>query len=122
MVSPSGTSHRGYGRRVTQASIRTRVRPMNQDMVPRPTLLGKFVTLSLLATVVLAVAVASVLHERIEHRALGNAEQLTRVIGELTVAPRLTRQQLRSPLPPETLDALDAAIARVDTGGGAIRE
>jgi diguanylate cyclase (GGDEF)-like protein len=96
---------------------------MYQAMVPRLSLLGKFVALSLLATVLLAVAVGSVLHERIERRALGNAEQLTRVIGELTVAPRLSRAQLARPLEPATLDALDAAIARVDSGGGgAIRE
>ncbi|HZB77875.1 MAG TPA: hypothetical protein VE526_16715, partial [Solirubrobacteraceae bacterium] len=91
-------------------------------MVPRLSLLGKFVALSLLATVLLAVAVGSVLDERIERRALGNAEQLTRVIGDLTVAPRLSRAQLERPLDPATLHALDAAIARVDTGGGAIRE
>ena len=90
--------------------------------MPRLSLLGKFVALSLLATVLLAVAVGSVLDERIERRALGNAEQLTRVIGDLTVAPRLSRARLERPLDPATLHALDAAIARVDTGGGAIRE
>src|SRR5918995_318592 len=122
MESPSGTSSRGYGRSAGQVSIRTPVRPMTEGMVPRLSLLGKFVALSLLATVLLAVAVGSVLDERIERRALGNAEQLTRVIGDLTVAPRLSRAQLERPLDPATLHALDAAIARVDTGGGAIRE
>src|SRR5918993_1451215 len=122
MESPSGTSSRGYGRSAGQVSIRTPLRTMTVVMVPRLSLLGKFVALSLLATVLLAVAVGSVLDERIERRALGNAEQLTRVIGDLTVAPRLSRAQLERPLDPATLDALDAAIARVDTGGGAIRD
>src|SRR5918995_3750690 len=121
MESPSGTSSRGYGRSAGQVSIRTPVRPMTEGMVPRLSLLGKFVALSLLATVLLAVAVGSVLDERIERRALGNAEQLTRVIGDLTVAPRLSRLQLEGPLRRATLDALDAALARVSTGDGAIR-
>ena len=71
---------------------------MTVGMAPRLSLLGKFVVLSLLATVLLAVAIGSVLHERIERRALDNAEQLTRVIGDLTIAPRLTETQLEGDL------------------------
>ena len=94
---------------------------MNRGMAPRLSLLGKFVVLSLLATVLLAVAIGSVLHERIERRALDNAEQLTRVIGDLTVAPRLTETQLEADLRSSVLASLDAAIARVSTGEGAVR-
>ena len=90
-------------------------------MAPRLSLLGKFVVLSLLATVLLAVAVGSVLHERIERRALDNAERLTRVIGDLTIAPRLTETQLEGDLRRPVLDSLDASIARVSTGEGAVR-
>jgi diguanylate cyclase (GGDEF)-like protein len=90
-------------------------------MAPRLSLLGKFVVLSLLATVLLAVAIGSVLHERIERRGLEGAEQLTRVIGDLTIAPRLTETQLEGDLRRPVLDALDAAIARVSTGEGAVR-
>src|SRR5918994_1995424 len=90
-------------------------------MAPRLSLLGKFVVLSLLATVLLAVVVGSALHERIERRALGNAERLTSVIGDLTVAPRLTGTQLEGELRASVLAALDAAVARVSTGEGAVR-
>src|SRR4029078_11448492 len=91
-------SRRGYGRNVASASIRRPYRPMTVGMAPRLSLLGKFVVLSLLATVLLAVAIGSVLHERIERRALDNAERLTRVIGDLTIAPRLTETQLEGDL------------------------
>jgi diguanylate cyclase (GGDEF)-like protein len=94
---------------------------MTVGMAPRLSLLGKFVVLSLLATVLLAVAIGSVLHERIERRALDNAEQLTRVIGDLTIAPRLTETQLEGDLRAPVLAALDAAVARVSTGDGAVR-
>jgi len=94
---------------------------MTVGMAPRLSLLGKFVVLSLLATVLLAVAIGSVLHERIERRALDNAEQLTRVIGDLTIAPRLTETQLEGDLRAPILASLDAAIARVSTGEGAVR-
>jgi diguanylate cyclase (GGDEF)-like protein len=90
-------------------------------MAPRLSLLGKFVVLSLLATVLLAVAVGSALHERIERRALANAEELTQVIGDLTVAPRLTRLQLEGVLRRPTLDALDQALARVGVPKGPVR-
>jgi diguanylate cyclase (GGDEF)-like protein len=94
---------------------------MTVGMAPRLSLLGKFVVLSLLATVLLAVAIGSALHERIERRALGNAERLTRVIGDLTIAPRLTETQLEGDLRAPVLAALDAAVARVSTGDGAVR-
>ena len=97
------------------------LRPMTGAMAPRLSLLGKFVVLSLLATVLLAVVVGSALHERIERRALDNAEQLTQVIGDLTIAPRLSETQLEGELRAPVLAALDAAVARVSTGEGAVR-
>ncbi len=90
-------------------------------MAPRLSLLGKFVVLSLLATVLLAVVVGSALHGRIERRALDNAAQLTGVIGDLTIAPRLSETQLEAELRAPVLASLDAAIARVSTGEGAVR-
>ena len=92
---------------------------MTGAMAPRLSLLGKFVVLSLLATVLLAVVVGSALHVRIERRALANAEALTQVIGDLTIAPRLSETQLEADLRAPVLSSLDAAIARVSTGEGA---
>jgi diguanylate cyclase (GGDEF)-like protein len=83
-------------------------------MAPRVSLLGKFTGLSLLAMVVLALVIGTVLHARLETRALRNAEQLTGVIGQLTVAPRLTRAELARPLTPTKIAELDRALADTD--------
>jgi diguanylate cyclase (GGDEF)-like protein len=86
-------------------------------MGPRVSLLGKFNGLSLLAMVALALVFGTVLQNRIEARALRSAEQLTGVIGQLSVAPRLTRAQLEGDLPPEKVAELDRALAAVTTSG-----
>ena len=80
------------------ASIPGPYRPMTVQWRRACPCSGKFVVLSLLATVLLAVVVGSALHERIERRALENAAQLTRVIGDLTIAPRLDRDAARGDL------------------------
>jgi diguanylate cyclase (GGDEF)-like protein len=82
-------------------------------MLGRISLLGRFSLLSLLAMLALALAIGTVLHNRIEARELTGAEQLTRVIGQLTVAPRLTRDELAAPLTPERAAELDRALAAV---------
>ena len=77
-------------------------------------LLGKFNALSLLAMVILALVIGTVLHARIEQRALRGAEQLTSAVGQLTVGPRLTREQLARPLSPLKIAELDSALQGVD--------
>jgi diguanylate cyclase (GGDEF)-like protein len=80
-------------------------------MAPRVSLLGKFTGLSLLAMVALAFVIGTVLHGRIEARALSNAEQLAGVIAKITLAPRLTRAELARPLGDARLAELDQALA-----------
>jgi diguanylate cyclase (GGDEF)-like protein len=74
-------------------------------------LLGRFSALSLLAMVALAFAIGIVLSDRIEQRALRNAEQLTRVVSRMAVVPNLSPADLERPLPPEKVRALDAALS-----------
>ena len=84
-------------------------------MGTRVSLLGKFNGLSLLSMIVLALVIGTVLQARIETRALRGAEQLTNAIGQLTVAPRLTREQLALPLSPQKIAELDRALASVES-------
>ena len=86
-------------------------------MGPRVSLLGKFSALSLLAMLVLALSIGAVLHARMEARALRGAEQLTTMIGQLTIAPRITRAELARPLPPDRHAELDRALAGVSPTG-----
>ncbi len=86
-------------------------------MGPRVSLLGKFSALSLLAMLVLALSIGTVLHARMETRALRGAEQLTTVIAQLTVAPRITRAELARPLPADLHAELDRALAGVPATG-----
>src|SRR5215207_2405283 len=83
-------------------------------MAPRLSLLGKFSALSLVAMLVLAIAIGMALHERIETRALREAERLTQVFGSLAVAPNITRADLHEPLTAAKRAQLDAALARVE--------
>lgn len=55
----------------------------------RVSLLGKFSGLSLLAMVVIGLVMGVVLQNRIEGRALRDAEQLVQVLNSLAVAPNL---------------------------------
>jgi diguanylate cyclase (GGDEF)-like protein len=83
-------------------------------MPPRLSLLGKFSALSLLAMLVLAIAIGTALHGRIETRALREAERLTQVLNSLAVVPNLTRADIRGPLTPDKNARLDAALAQVE--------
>ena len=85
-------------------------------MGPRVSLLVKFSALSLLAMVALALVVGLVLQDRMEARALRNAEQLTRVFNRLAVASNLTPGDLKGPLSPAKLGQIDAALAQIDDG------
>jgi diguanylate cyclase (GGDEF)-like protein len=82
-------------------------------MAQRFSLLGKFSGLSLLAMVLLAVVIGSVLHARIEARALTKAEELTEVFNRVVVAPNLSRADLAEPLEPEKILVLDRALAGI---------
>src|SRR5215207_1660059 len=83
-------------------------------MGSRVSLLGKFSGLSLLAMLVLGLVIGTVLHGRIETRALREAERLTQVFSSLAVAPNLTRAQLDEPLSPAARAQLDRALAHVE--------
>jgi diguanylate cyclase (GGDEF)-like protein len=82
-------------------------------MAQRISLLGKFSGLSLLAMVLLAVVVGSVLQDRIEARALTKAEELTEVFNRVVVAPNVSRADLAEPLAPEKILVLDRALAGI---------
>jgi diguanylate cyclase (GGDEF)-like protein len=87
---------------------------MTSVMGSRLSLLGKFSTLSLLAMLALAFLMGTVLHERIEARALREAERLTQVFSSLAVAPNLTSADLDEPLTPVEQAKLDQALAHVE--------
>jgi diguanylate cyclase (GGDEF)-like protein len=82
-------------------------------MAARLSLLGKFSALSFVAMLMLAIAIGMALHERIETRALREAERLTQVFNGLAVVPSLTRADLDGPLTPAKQAELDAALAHV---------
>jgi diguanylate cyclase (GGDEF)-like protein len=83
-------------------------------MAPRLSLLAKFSALSLLAVIALAIAIGTVLHGRIETRALRDAERLTQVFSNLAVAPNLTHTDLYEPLTPAKQAELDRALAQIE--------
>ncbi len=80
-------------------------------MTPRVSLLGKFCGLSLLATAVPALVVGSTLHQRIEARALRNAEVTSRMFVKMAMAPDLRGSDLT-----RTLDARDTMALRHSIG------
>jgi diguanylate cyclase (GGDEF)-like protein len=77
-------------------------------------LLGRYSALSLTVMVALGFAIGYVLQDRIEARALREAEQLTRVFSRLAVASQLTPRDLEAPLPARQVRSLDAALAGVE--------
>ena len=83
-------------------------------MAPRLSLLAKFSALSLLAVIALAIAIGTVLHGRIETRALRDAERLTQVFTSLAVAPNLKHTDLDAPLTPAKQAELDRALAQIE--------
>ena len=80
----------------------------------RLSLLGKFSGLSLIAVVVLAMLIGTVLHARIETRALREAERLTQVFSSLAVAPNITRRDLEKPFSPAEQAEFGEALAQVE--------
>ena len=86
---------------------------MTTAMGRRISLLGRVGGLSLLAMVALGLVMGLVLKSRIETRALGEAERLTRVFNRLAVAPRLTSSDLREPLARNQALAIDASLAGI---------
>ena len=83
-------------------------------MASRLSLLGKFSGLSMLAMLALAITIGTVLHGRIETRALREAERLTEVFGSLAVVPNITPADLERPLSPAKKAQLEAALGRVE--------
>ena len=86
-------------------------------MGTRLSLLGKFNGLSLLAMITLAFVIGAVLQARIEARALRGAQQLTSVIGQLTVGPQLKSGQLAEPLSAQKIAELDRALEAIEWTG-----
>jgi diguanylate cyclase (GGDEF)-like protein len=83
-------------------------------MARRVSLLGKFSGLSLLAMLILAAVIGTVLHGRIEARALREAERLTQVFSSLAIVPNVTRADLEDPLTPAEQAELDGALAHIE--------
>jgi diguanylate cyclase (GGDEF)-like protein len=113
MVSPSGIRLRLRTSRFKDAPIR----PMNRLMrvrLRRPTLLVRFSLLSFLLIVALGVTIGSVLHGRIERRALRDATHVADVMTRVGVQSYLERSDLPGPLSERRLDTLDAQLRRGD--------
>ena len=86
---------------------------MMRSVGKRVSPLGMFSALSLVAMVTLAFVIGTVLQARLEARALRGAEQLTSVIGQLTVGPQLRSGQLADKLSAQKLAELDRALAAI---------
>jgi diguanylate cyclase (GGDEF)-like protein len=84
--------------------VRTRLR--------RPSLLAKFSVLSLLVIVALGAGIGSVLHERIERRALDEATRLAQTLTEVGLEPVLLLGDLEPYPSLNRLDALDEELGR----------
>jgi diguanylate cyclase (GGDEF)-like protein len=87
---------------------------MTVVMTPRVSLLGKFCALSLIATVLLALGVGATLHDRIERRALHNAEAMSRLLVELAIAPGMRGADLTRPVDAKTAHNVMQALADAD--------
>src|SRR5215213_2398267 len=83
-------------------------------MTPRVSLLGKFCALSLIATVLLALGVGATLHDRIEERALRNAEAMSRLLVELAIAPDMRGVDLTRPVDAKISRRVMQALADAD--------
>src|SRR5215211_1054726 len=107
MVSPSGTSSS-----VRRTSVRG---PKGRSGVQcarghRLSLLGQFSLLSLVLIGALGAVLATKLEGQIERRALQHAEQLSRVTGQVGVAPRLMMRDLEQPMSQLRLAQIDTDL------------
>ncbi len=82
----------------------------------RPSLLTKFSLLSLLVVAAIGIAIGSVLHERIERRALLEATQLADVLTRAGLEPVLLRGDLQAYPTLDRLQALDEELRQREFG------
>jgi diguanylate cyclase (GGDEF)-like protein len=80
--------------------------------LPRLSLLGRFSLLSLAAICLTGAIVGSMLHERIEHRAISAARELAEATASTGARANLTEADLRGPLSEQRMRALDRSLAR----------
>src|SRR3954453_18663424 len=76
----------------------------------RPGLLGRFTALSLLAVVVMGLALAKTLKNQIQDRARTNASQQAALIARFGFQPQLSGTDLSRPLPLAVSDLLDTQL------------
>lgn len=84
--------------------------------IPRLPLLGRFIVLSVLLVLAIGATLATVLHERIEHRALRDAERTVAAVASIGVRPQLSDADLSRPIGEARRQELDVVL------GDAIRE
>ena len=88
----------------------------------RPSLLTKFSLLSLLVVAAIGIAIGSVLHERIERRALLEATQLADVLTRAGLEPVLLRGDLqayrRSTASRRSTRSCDSASSAISASSG----
>ncbi len=90
-----------------------------RQRVARLSLLGRFSLLSLVALAALGVVVGSVLAQRIEHRAIGDAKRLAVVMARTGAASALAPADLRGPVSAKRAAELDRTLKQPLTGNGA---
>jgi diguanylate cyclase (GGDEF)-like protein len=84
--------------------------------IPRLPLLGRFVVLSVVLVLAIGAALATVLHERIEHRALRDAERTVAAVASIGVRPQLSDADMSRPIGEARRQELDVVL------GDAVRE
>jgi diguanylate cyclase (GGDEF)-like protein len=84
--------------------------------IPRLPLLGRFIVLSVLLVAGIGIALAAVLHERIEHRALRDAERTVAAVASIGVRPQLSDADLSRPIGEARRRELEVVL------GDAVRE
>jgi diguanylate cyclase (GGDEF)-like protein len=73
----------------------------------RLSLLGRFSAMGVVVVAALGLAVGWTLKRQIEHRALVRAEETAQVMAQVGVDPRMTAEELRTPLAPHLVMELD---------------
>jgi diguanylate cyclase (GGDEF)-like protein len=86
------------------------VRKTARFRLPKIGLLGRFSLLSLLATVLLGVALGAMLQSQLRDRAIRNNAQSAELVAHFGIQPQLTPAALTQGLSPEAVQALDGLL------------
>ena len=82
-----------------------------RSRLPRVGLLGRFSLLSLLATILLGVALGTTLRSQIRHRAISDAANSAQLVARFGIQPQLSRAALRDGVSPEAVASLDSLLS-----------